>query len=149
MSQRKEQGQESRRKINPANGNQKTDEYVLNLDLAPTLLDLSGIKIPTDMQGESMKKLLKTGKDKTWRKEVYYHYYEKSFGLTRHYGIRTAKYKLIHFYDPINSWELYDLKKDPKEMRNIYNDPKQAAVITELKKKLKELQVKYKDGISQ
>ncbi|RYE57098.1 MAG: DUF4976 domain-containing protein [Sphingobacteriales bacterium] len=129
-------------------GNQKTQEFVLNLDLAPTLLDLSGIKVPDDMQGVSMKKLLTTGKDPAWRKEVYYHYYEKSFGLTRHYGIRTPRYKLIRFYDPIQSWELYDLKKDPKEMHNIYNDPKQVKVIEELKKQLRELQVKYKDDIN-
>ncbi|MEJ5993749.1 sulfatase [Pedobacter sp. Du54] len=129
-------------------GNQKTDKYVLNLDIAPTLLDLSGIRVPTDMQGESMKKLLITGKDTSWRKEVYYHYYEKSFGLTRHYGIRTKRYKLIHFYDPINSWELYDLKNDPNEMHNIYEDPKQGKTIAELKKKLKALQVKYKDDIA-
>jgi arylsulfatase A-like enzyme len=126
-------------------GHQKTGAYVLNLDVAPTLLDLSGIKIPQDMQGASMKKLLVTGNDKDWRKEVYYHYYEKSFGLTRHFGIKTERYKLIHFYDPVSSWELYDLKNDPKEMHNRYNDPKYQAIIITLKEHLKALQVKYKD----
>jgi arylsulfatase A-like enzyme len=126
-------------------GNQKTSSYVLNLDVAPTLLDLSGITIPQDMQGSSMKKLLVTGKDKDWRDEVYYHYYEKSFGLTRHYGIKTTRYKLIHFYDPVNSWELYDLKKDPKEMHNLYDDPTYQTIIATLKEHLKALQVKYKD----
>lgn len=126
-------------------GHQQTNADVLNLDIAPTLLDLSGIEVPADMQGVSMKKLLTTGKDKDWRKEIYYHYYEKSFGLTRHYGIKTERYKLIHFYDPVNAWELYDLKKDPKEMHNIYNDPKNNALIASLKEKLHALQVKYKD----
>lgn len=128
-------------------GERKSDAYVLNLDIAPTLLDLAGIPIPADMQGSSMKPLLTTGKDKTWRKEVYYHYYEKSFGLSRHYGIRTQRYKLIHFYDPVNSWELYDLKSDPEEMYNIYSDTRHSATVSLLKKKLKELQVKYKDSV--
>lgn len=129
-------------------GGTKTDAYTLNLDIAPTLLDLSGIPVPSDMQGESMKSLLVKGKDKNWRKEVYYHYYEKSFGLTRHYGIRTKRYKLMHFYDPIDSWELYDLKKDPNEMNNLYNDPRYREIINSLNDKLKGLQIKYKDNVN-
>jgi arylsulfatase A-like enzyme len=129
-------------------GGRKTDAYVLNLDIAPTLLDLSGIAVPPDMQGVSFKKLLINGRDKNWRKEIYYHYYEKSFGLTRHYGIRTKRYKLIHFYDPVDSWELYDLEKDPSEMHNIYSDPKKAGIIASLKSQLKALQVKYKDDVN-
>lgn len=125
---------------------QRVDEYVLNLDIAPTLLDYAGIKIPADMQGESMKPLLTKGGKKDWRKEVYYHYYERSFGLTAHYGIRTPNYKLMHFYDPIDSWELYDLKKDPDEMRNVYADPAYQNIVADLKKKMTELQKKYKDN---
>ncbi|MBV4358223.1 sulfatase [Parasegetibacter sp. MAH-26] len=130
---------------------QKLPEYTLNLDIAPTLLDLAGIPVPSDMQGESMKPLLVKGskKDKkdNWRKEVYYHYYEVSFGLTKHYGIRTPDYKLIHFYDPIDSWELYDLKKDPDELKNLYNDTAYSNVIADLKMRLKKLQEKYKDDV--
>ncbi len=121
------------------------DEYVLNLDVAPTLLNLAGVAIPADMQGESMKPLLQKGKAKDWRKEVYYHYYEKSFGATAHYGIRTERYKLIHFYDPIDSWELYDLKKDPNEMHNVYGDAAYNKIQAKLLVELKELQKKYND----
>ncbi len=64
------------------------------------------------MQGESIKPLLKKQLVKNWRNEIYYHYYEKSFNLTAHYGIRTGDFKLMHFYDPVDAWELYDLKKD-------------------------------------
>lgn len=121
-------------------------EYVLNLDLAPTLLDFANIGIPQDMQGESMKPLLNGSKlKKPWRKEVYYHYYELSFGLTKHYGVRTPHYKLMHFYDPIDSWELYDLQKDPDEMNNVYAEPAYAAVVADLKKRIVTLQKKYKD----
>lgn len=128
-------------------GGKTTNAFTLNLDIAPTLLDFSGIPVPAEMQGESMKHLLINGKDKNWRNEVYYHYYEKSFGLTAHYGIKTKRYKLIHFYDPINSWELYDLKKDPHEMKNIYNKPEYNKIVNKLTIRLKELQKKYKDNI--
>jgi arylsulfatase A-like enzyme len=124
---------------------QQITDYVLNLDVAPTFLDFAGIKIPADIQGESMKALLQKSKARNWRKELYYHYYEKSFGLTAHYGIRTERYKLIHFYDPGNSWELYDLRTDPKEMHNLYNDEAYKETILKLKEQLKALQNKYKD----
>lgn len=128
--------------VKPGN---RLHEFILNLDVAPTLLDLAGIKVPADMQGESLKPLLQGKKVKTWRNEIYYHYYEKSFNLTAHYGIRTRRYKLIHFYDPVDAWELYDLKKDPRETTNIYGDPSYQNEIAELKQRLKELQKKYKD----
>lgn len=124
----------------------RINSFVLNLDIAPTLLDLAGITVPADMQGRSMKSLLQKGKDKGWRKEIYYHYYELSFGLMRHFGIRTLRYKLIHFYGAIDSWELYDFKKDPTEMKNLYNNEKYAKTIAYLKKRLRELQKQYKDS---
>ncbi len=83
-----------------------------------------------------MKTLLQNGKVKDWRKALYYHYYEKSFGATAHYGIRTERYKLIHFYDPGNSWELFDLKKDPNEMHNVYSDPAYRDTVAKLKEQL-------------
>lgn len=123
----------------------KPAEYVLNLDVAPTLLDLAEIKVPDDMQGRSMKPILKQEEVRNWRKELYYHYYEKSFNLTAHYGIRTTQYKLMHFYDPVDAWELYDLKKDPKEMHNVYKDPKYKSIVESLMQRMKKLQEQYKD----
>jgi arylsulfatase A-like enzyme len=124
----------------------RVNSFVLNLDLAPTLLDLAGIPVPSDMQGVSMKQLLEKGKDPKWRKEMYYHYYERSFGLTPHYGIRTSRYKLLHFYGAIDSWEFYDLKKDPHEMKNLYSDRKYTKEISELKKRIEQLRIEYKDA---
>lgn len=128
---------------------QQVNEFTLNLDIAPTLLDYAGIPIPADMQGESMRTLMQKGKAANWRKEIYYHYYELSFGLTRHYGIYTGRYKLMHFYNPIDAWELYDLKKDRQEMHNLYNDPKYPKVVQDLKSRLYDLQRRYKDDIKQ
>ncbi|WP_205510689.1 sulfatase family protein [Longitalea arenae] len=126
---------------------QQVNAFTLNLDIAPTLLDYAGISIPADMQGASMQPLLQKGKAPGWRKEIYYHYYELSFGLTRHYGIYTGRYKLMHFYNPINAWELYDLKKDKQEMNNLYDNPKYAKIVQQLKTRLRRLQQHYKDDI--
>jgi len=65
--------------------------------------------------------------------------------VKRHYGIRTARYKLIHFYYDIDAWELYDLEKDPRELNNVYGDPTYAAVVTELKTGLERLRRQYGD----
>ncbi len=121
----------------------------MNLDFAPTFLDYAGVKIPDDMQGVSLRPLLdNAGKaPETWRKAVYYHYYEyPSWHMVkRHYGIRTERYKLIHFYNDVDEWELYDMQKDPKEMNNLYSNKTYQPVIKELKEQLVKLQKQYKD----
>ena len=124
-------------------------EMVQNIDYAPTILELANAPIPKDIQGVSFVPLLKGEKPKHWRDAVYYHYHEypAEHAVKRHYGIRTSRYKLIHFYNDINTWELYDLKNDPKEMNNIYNDPKAQPLIKKLKKELLKLQIKYDDPI--
>lgn len=115
---------------------QKADEMVMNIDIASTLLDFAGVEIPEDIQGKSMKPIVIGDKDYSWRDALYYHYYEISFGLVKHYGIRTDRYKLIYFYDPIDSWELYDLKEDPNEMNNLINDPDYSDVLNDMKVRL-------------
>ena len=78
---------------------------------------------------------------------MYYHYYEYPavHSVKRHYGVRTQRYKLIHFYHDIDEWELYDLKNDPDEMHNIYSDPQYADVVKELKAELGRLRTQYHD----
>lgn len=123
----------------------EVSELVQNIDYAPTMLDFAGLKVPADMQGISLKSLLQQDKEDI-RDALYYHYYEfpNEHGTKKHYGIRTDRYKLIHFYEDIDSWELYDLESDPKEMKNLINDPAQAELIAELKEQLKALQKEYK-----
>jgi N-acetylglucosamine-6-sulfatase len=124
------------------------DDIVLNLDFAETFLDTAGVAIPAEMQGESMVSLLKGKSPSSWRDAMYYHYYEYPavHMVPRHYGIRTKRYKLIHFYHDIDCWELYDLHKDPGEQVNVYEDPAYADTVTELKAALRELQAAYKDS---
>ncbi len=122
-------------------------QMVQNLDFAQTFLEAAGITPPDDMQGESLIPLFE-GKTENFRDAVYYHYYEYPavHMVKRHYGIVTEDYKLVHFYYDIDEWELYDRKKDPHELHNVYDDPDYAKVVANLKRRLDELRVKYKDS---
>jgi len=131
--------------IRPGTSN---DQMVQNLDFAQTILEAAGISCPSDMQGESLIPLFK-GEDENWdRDAVYYHYYEYPgvHAVKRHYGIVTREYKLAHFYYDVDEWELYDRLKDPMEMKNVFSDPAYAEIVEELKIKLDELRVLYKDS---
>lgn len=122
-------------------------EMVQNIDYAPTFLELAGVKVPEDIQGESLLPLLKGKKPAGWRKSLYYHFYEypAEHMVKRHYGVRTDRYKLIHFYNDIDAWELYDLEKDPAEMHNVINDPAYSEVLADMQAELKKLQIQYND----
>ena len=122
-------------------------QMVQNLDFAPTFLDAAGAPIPTDMQGVSLVPLLK-GEIEGFRDAVYYHYYEypSVHMVKRHYGIVTEDYKLAHFYYDVDEWELYDRKNDTLEMKNVYDDPAYADVVTQLTSDLKAMRIKYKDS---
>jgi arylsulfatase A-like enzyme len=124
------------------------DDMVLNLDFAPTFLELAGVKVPDDIQGESFTSMLKGERPKDWRKSMYYHYYEypSIHMVKRHYGVRTQRYKLMRFYYDIDEWELYDLENDPDELKNFYNEPGYAKIVKELKQELARLQKKYGDS---
>jgi len=124
------------------------EEMVQNLDFAQTFLEVAGVAAPKDMQGESLVSLLKGEKEKWDRDAVYYHYYEYpgAHAVKRHYGIATQEYKLMHFYYDVDEWELYDSKNDPYETNNVYDDPEYADTVTDLKKRLEELKIKYKDS---
>lgn len=124
-------------------------EMVQNIDYAPTFLDVAGAKVPSDIQGRSFLPLLEGKKPANWRQSLYYHYYEypAEHSVCRHYGIRTKRYSLTHFYNDINAWELYDLKKDPDQMHNIYGKPGTEKLTKNLKKQLLQLQVQYDDPI--
>ncbi len=132
------------RQIKPGSVN---DDIVLNLDFAPTFLDFAQAQIPTDMQGQSLRPLLKGVAPPDWRSSIYYHYYEYPawHSVKRHYGIRTERYKLIHFYYDIDEWELYDLANDPDEFKNLYGDPAYTQVVKKLKAELARLKKEFGD----
>jgi len=123
-----------------------TNEYLVqNIDFAPTFLDLAGIEIPEAIQGNSLRPLFAQDQEVRWRKAVYYHYYgyPDAHMVKRHYGIRTDRYKLIHFYHDIDSWEFYDLQNDPNEMNNLIDDPDYEPLLMETKTKLDSIRQHY------
>lgn len=124
------------------------ENIITNIDFAPTLLDLANINTREPMQGNSFKPILFGKTPADWQKSMYYHYYEFPYWhhVQPHYGIRTEKYTLAHFYHNIDVWELYDLEKDPKQMNNIINDAQYTNVVTKLKDELKGLMIKYKNN---
>ena len=122
------------------------DGMILNVDFAPTLLDAAGEKVPADMQGRSFLPLLRGEKPRDWRTSMYYRYYHypQDHKVQPHYGVRTEQYKLIYF-NKIDQWELYDLKKDPHELKNLYADPAQAETVKKLKEEIYRLKKELKD----
>jgi arylsulfatase A-like enzyme len=123
---------------------QRFDTIIENVDYAPTMLDFAGATIPKTVQGRSFKSLLETGKDADgWKQAAYYRYWMHMahHDNPAHLGMRTKRYKLIYFYgcnyqgeyQTPAGWELYDMKNDPHETRNLYHDPKHAKLATSLK----------------
>ena len=123
-------------------------QMVQNLDYAQTFLEMAGAEIPSNMQGRSLVPILKNGKADDWRDSIYYHYYEypSVHMIPRHYGIRTERYKLIHFYQFGNEWEMYDLKEDPDELTNIYGKADKKSLQKDLKEQLFAIRKFYDDN---
>jgi arylsulfatase A-like enzyme len=120
--------------------------FVINADFAPTFLDYAGLPAPGDMQGRSIRPLLEGRPHADWRTSVYYHYYEfpAPHHVYPHIGVRTERYKLVHYYT-IDEWELFDLKADPHELQNLYQDVAHARIRSRLTAELRRLQRELKD----
>ncbi len=123
------------------------EALVQNVDFAPTILDAAGVAPSGDMHGKSLLPLFEAD-DAGFRDAAYYHYYEYPgiHAVKRHYGIRTDRYKLMHFYHDVEEWELYDLEQDPSELRNVYYDPAYAKTRHELVMLLDQVQRRYGDS---
>ncbi len=131
--------------VNPGT---KLDQMIVNIDFAPSILAMAGLKAPSEMQGSNFMPLLtKQPLIKPWRKSMYYHYYEfpEPHHVAPHVGIRTERYKLIRFYGSFDSWELFDLQKDPTEMNNLIDLKSEKDRIIQMKKDLLSLAKQFKD----
>jgi arylsulfatase A-like enzyme len=122
------------------------DAIALNVDFAPTFLEAAGLAVPADMQGRSLVPLLAGKRPPDWRRSMYYRYYhDPGHHNTRaHYGVRTETHKLIHFWKK-DQWECYDLSSDPRELKNIHDDPAAAGIVAGLKEELRRLKAEVQD----
>ena len=124
-----------------------SEALVQNLDFAQTFLDYAqGDSLALEMQGQSLRPVLEQRvADEDFRELLYYHYYDfPAFHMVKkHYGISTRRYKLMHFYDDIDTWEFYDLASDPQEIQNKIDDPAYAKIIASLHQKLDSIQKAY------
>ncbi len=135
-------------------------DLVVNVDFAPTFLELGGVPVPPELQGRSIVPLLRDDRPADWRTSVYSRYWmhrDDTHVAPAHYGVRTDRYKLICYYnDPLDQpgahgpidpveWELYDLDADPHELTNVIADPANADVVAELKAELLRLQLELGD----
>jgi arylsulfatase A-like enzyme len=114
----------------------RVDRIVLNVDFAPTFLSLAGVSPPRIMQGRSFLPLLLGEQPTDWRQAMYYRFYEQGYGIGPHEGVRTDQYKLVHYLYGDNAWELYDLKKDPRELHNVFGDSSYTEVAAQLQTRL-------------
>ena len=120
----------------------KPAQLIQNIDYAPTFLEVAGLKIPDEVQGRSLLPLFK-GKPNGWRESLYYSYYE--FGehrVTQHFGVRTARHKLMYF-PRSKDWNLFDLKLDPHEMESVHAERKYIKVRRELTQEFHRLRERF------
>lgn len=125
------------------------EAMIQNIDYAPTFLELAGASIPTEVQGRSLVALFSGETPKDWRRSIYYHYDDgNSYNLPLIEGVRTERYKLINYYKPRQAWELFDLKTDPLELKNVYDDPAYATIRSDMKRELARLREYYQSPIN-
>ena len=116
---------------------------VQNLDLAPTFLDMAGVDIPDRVQGRSLLPLLRGREPVAWRDAIFYEYYEHgAHGVPRQHGVRTDRYKLIH-YPTTGERELFDLREDPHELQSVHDNPAYANVLDRMERRLTELRTRF------
>jgi arylsulfatase A-like enzyme len=125
----------------------KNNALSLNIDFAPTFLEVAGLPMSTDMQGRSLLSVLRGRTPSDWRTSMYYRYYHDpgDHNTRAHYGVRTSTHKLIYFWKK-DQWELFDLINDPYELHNLYGEPGQEALTATLKEELARLKREVRDS---
>lgn len=118
--------------------------FIQNIDYAATFVELAGGKVPSGLHGRSFVPVLRGQTPADWRRSIYYHYYDPGHGVARHYGVRTERFTLAHFY-ATDEWELFDNQKDPDQLRSVYQDTAYAQQLAQVKAELVRLRRLYGD----
>ena len=120
----------------------------LNIDIAPTLLELAGVPVPGWMHGRSMVPILSGQASAPWRDAFLYEYYEypAEHCVRKHRGVRTSRWKLMHFWEQPEEWELYDLSSDPDEVNNLAGRREHARTMRELRARMEMLRTEVGDN---
>lgn len=136
-------------------------DIVTNVDFAPTFLDYAGVPITDDFQGYSLRSLLRGETPHDWQASMYYRYWMHDDRITHvyaHYGVRTERYKLIYYYaDALGQpgavdeprspeWELFDLERDPHELRSVHGEASYADTARQLRAELRRQQERVGDA---
>lgn len=116
------------------------EQMTVNIDIAPTLLDLAGIKPLDSMQGMSLKPLLE-GASPSWRSSFLYEYFREEWlpVIPTMVAVRTQDWKYVRYPTLKDLDELYDLQSDPYEMRNLAADPAAKRKLAEMRGELERL----------
>jgi arylsulfatase A-like enzyme len=118
--------------------------FIQNIDYAPTFVEMAGGKSPAGLHGRSIVPILRGETPADWRQSVYYDYNDQAGAhrVANHYGVRTERFTLAHFYGT-DEWELFDNDKDPQQLRSVFADPKYASTVPEVKRELHRLRSLY------
>jgi arylsulfatase A-like enzyme len=119
--------------------------FVQNIDYAATIVEMAGGTVPAGLHGRSFVPVLRGQVPADWRQSIYYHYYDPGHGVAKHYGVRTGRFTLAHFYDT-QEWELFDNEKDPQQLRSVYADPAYTRTAADLKGELARLRTLFGDS---
>ena len=116
----------------------------LNIDIAPTLLDLAGVEVPSTMQGRSLVPILEGASPAEWRSDFFVEHLFDHPEIPKHEGVRGERYKYARYFeqDPVYE-ELYELLVDPMETRNLAGNTDYLGILTELRRRTDELLAEY------
>jgi N-acetylglucosamine-6-sulfatase len=118
--------------------------FIQNIDYAPTFAELAGGAAPAGLHGRSFLSVLRGRTPADWRTSVYYHYIDPGHRVAKHYGVRTGRYTLAHFWNT-GEWEFFDNQKDPQQTHSVYHEPAYAPALAEAQAELARLRELYHD----
>lgn len=126
-------------------GGSRFEPMVQNIDYAPTFVEMAGGRVPDGLHGRSFVPILRGETPPDWRTSVYYRYYDPVHNVAPHYGVRTGRFTMAHFFQT-DEWELFDRDRDPQQLTSVYSEPAYTETVTALKAEIHRLRVQFGDA---